>query len=168
MKKRLLFNAAILLVAVLLVQDSRAQDYIRWGLPEGAKIRLGKGQLSGAIAYPLDGTRLAVVSTIGIWLYDTYGGAEVALLTDRGHFRAFAPDGATFASTSRDTIRLWDVNTGQLKNTLVGHTKSILFVAFSPDEDILASAIRDSTVRLWNINTGQLKNTQSIRIGSVP
>ena len=156
MKKRLLFNAAILLVAVLLVQDSRAQDYIRWGLPEGAKIRLGKGQLSGAIAYPLDGTRLAVVSTIGIWLYDTYGGAEVALLTDRGHFRAFAPDGATFASTSRDTIRLWDVNTGQLKNTLE-HTDRVEAVAFSPDGNILASAGWGNAVQLWNAETGQFK-----------
>ena len=48
-----------------------AQDYTRWGLPEGAKARLGKGWLFGNIAYSPDGTRLAVCSSIGIWLYDT-------------------------------------------------------------------------------------------------
>ena len=48
-----------------------AQDYTQWGLPEGAKMRLGKGRLSGSIAYSPDGTRLAVASNIGIWLYDT-------------------------------------------------------------------------------------------------
>ena len=45
MKKTRLFNVALLLVCVLFVQDSRAQDYTRWGLPEGAKARLGRGGL---------------------------------------------------------------------------------------------------------------------------
>ena len=35
-----------------------------WNLPEGAKMRLGKGEISGNIAYSPDGTRLAVASTI--------------------------------------------------------------------------------------------------------
>ena len=75
MKKTRLFNVALLLVCVLLVQDSRAQDHTRWGLPEGAIARLGKGRISGNIAYSPDGTLLAVASTIGIWLYDASTGA---------------------------------------------------------------------------------------------
>ena len=44
-----------LLLAALATQAA-AQDYIKWNLPEGAKARLGKGGISGRIAYSPDGT----------------------------------------------------------------------------------------------------------------
>ena len=74
---------ALLILFTLFQVNTFAQDYTRWGLPEGAKARLGKGRISGNIAYSPDGTRLAVASSIGIWLYDTGTYQEVALLT--GH-----------------------------------------------------------------------------------
>ena len=58
-----------------------------------------------------------------------------------------------------NTVRLWNPTTGQLLNTLTGHTDPVLSVAFSPDGKILASASGDNTVRLWNPTTGQLLNT---------
>ena len=115
MKKRTIFSNLLLLTAVLIAQDSRAQDYLRWSLPEGSRMRLGKGDVR-ATAWSPDGTRLAAGGTAGIWLYDAQTGAEVSLIT--GHsFRvnavAFSPDGLTLASGSRDdTVRLWDVATG--------------------------------------------------------
>ena len=148
MKKTLFFNVTLLFVSVLFLHNSVAQDYTRWGLPEGAKARLGKGRILD-IAFSPDGTRLAVASGIGIWLYDVQTGAEVALLTGHtvqaGRSRqfgsvAFSPDGKTLASGSRDaTIRLWDVSTSQQKATLEGHTGWVLSVAFSPDGNTLAS-----------------------------
>ena len=33
-----------------------AQDYTTWNLPEGAKVRLGKGAVSGNVEYSPDGT----------------------------------------------------------------------------------------------------------------
>ena len=68
-----------LILLSLFSLNTFAQDYTQWGLPEGAKMRLGKGILSGSIAYSPDGTRLAVASSIGIWLYDTATHQEVAL-----------------------------------------------------------------------------------------
>ena len=165
MKKTRLFNAALLLVCVLFVPDSRAQDHTRLSLPESAIARLGKGYIGAgdrAVAYSPDGTRLAVASSIGIWLYDVYG-AEVALLT--GHRSvvssvAFSPDGTTLASGSYDeTVRLWEVDTGQLKTTLTGHRSVVSSVAFSPDGTTLASGSYDVTIRLWEVDTGQLKTT---------
>ena len=85
MKKTRLFNIALLLVTALFVQASLAQTAPgghTLNLPEGAKARLGKGWIS-EIAYSPDGTRLAVGSAPGIWLYDTQTGEELSLLT--GH-----------------------------------------------------------------------------------
>ena len=44
-----------------------AQDYNRWQLPEGAKLRIGKGELND-IKFTPDGNRVAVATDIGIWI----------------------------------------------------------------------------------------------------
>ena len=106
LKKSRLITLALLLVTVLFVQESLAQDYIRWGLSDGALARIGKGSIGGGsgdelpVAYSPDGKWIAVGSSTGIWLYDAHTGAEVALLT--GHTGgasavAFSPDGKTLA-----------------------------------------------------------------------
>ena len=155
MIKRLLFlKFGLLLVSMLFLQNSVAQDYTRWGLPEGAKARLGKGTVN-EIQYSPDGTRLAVASSIGIWLYDTATHQEVALLTvdtASASSVAFSPDGGTLATGgSRETIRLWDAVTGTHKRIFTGHTSVVHSVVFSPDGRTLASGSQDGTVLLWEV-----------------
>ena len=98
MKKLKLFPIPILLISLLSFSSSSAQEYTRWKLPEGAIARFGKGSIRGLVYFP-DGTRLAVRSSIGIWIYDTRTGEELDLLTgDMWDVRtmAFSPDGKTF------------------------------------------------------------------------
>lgn len=74
----------------------------------------------------------------------------------------FSSDSRIIASASSDsTLKLWDVMSGQLINTLTERTYSIINLIFSPDNQTIASASRDYTVRLWKVTTDQLINTLS-------
>ena len=155
-------TATLFVLLVLFLPNTLAQDYTQWKLSEGAIARLGKGSIN-EIRYSPDGTRLAVASSIGIWMYDMQTYQEVALLT--GHTGGinsitFSPDGRTFASGSDDeTIRLWNTVTGEHKRTLTGHTDWVNSVAFSPDGRTLTSGSSDTTIRLWDVVTGEHRQT---------
>jgi len=65
-----------------------------------------------------------------------------------------------FASGSGDnTVKLWDVATGQLLRTLTGNTDQVLSVAFSPRGHSLASGSFDNTIKLWDVGSGKLLST---------
>ena len=64
----------------------------------------------------------------------------------------FSPDGSRVASGSGDnTVRVWDVQTGQCEFTLEGHSGGVISVVFSPDGSRVASGSGDNTVRVWDI-----------------
>ena len=61
---------------------------------------------------------------------------------------AVSRDGTTIVSGSADqTLRIWDVKTGQQRAQLSGHQGSVHSVAFTPDESMVISTSADRTVR---------------------
>ena len=155
MKLTLAFISAVLLTSTLFSPHVFAQDYTRWELPEGAKMRLGKGKIKSYQFSP-DNTQLAVMSSIGIWLYDVQTGKAVKLLA--GHTGAvISPDWQTFAKQNRKTVELWDLRTVKLKTTFEGHTANVASIAFSPDGKMIASGDYEGVIWLWDIDGGKHK-----------
>ena len=135
------------------------QPDTQWTLPPYAKVRIGKGGIN-VIEYFPDGTRLAVASTIGIWIYDVETCEPIELIT--GHTApvnsiVFSPDGNVFATASDDhTARIWDANTGIHKGSFIGHTDVTNAVDISPDGERIVTASDDKTIGLWNMHSGEL------------
>ena len=75
-----------------------------------------------------------------------------------GHVGAirFSPDGRHIATGDDDgNVRLWDAASGNLRATLLGHSRHVGRLAFSPDSRTLVTSGYDRTIRLWHVATGQ-------------
>ena len=121
------------------------------------KLRLGKGKIQ-EIQFSPDGTRFAVATTVGIWIYDGHTGEELRVpgYTDFVRSIAFSPDGTILAGASNDAaIYLWDAHTGKQKRILTGTGASVTRVLFSSDGQTLASVSGNPSVDLWNPYTGE-------------
>ncbi len=52
-------------------------------------------------------------------------------------------------------IKIWDVKSGMLINTLKGHKYMVESHAFSPDNNLVVTTSLDHTIKVWDINSGQ-------------
>jgi WD40 repeat protein len=72
---------------------------------------------------------------------------------------AFSPDGKRLvAGGEKNTVKIWDVSTGEVLQTLHGHNGDVRAATFSPDPKGRwgASAGEDSTVKVWDSRSGTL------------
>jgi WD40 repeat protein len=69
---------------------------------------------------------------------------------------AFHPNGRQLAAGGENNITtIWNVATGGIDRTLIGHTRRVTAVAYRKGGDWLATASADGTVMLWDAATGQ-------------
>ena len=148
--KVLLFS----ILSTLYLPDSFAQNYTQMSLPDDVKSRLGKGRIQHMLYSP-DGNILAVVTSIGIWLYDTKTYQELNLLPIplnkyRGRTEdiintTFSVDGKTLiGETDKNSVYLWDVTSGENRTIFKGNE-----VYFSLDRDTFTIEKENKTVQLF-------------------
>lgn len=169
----LLFICGVLLLSLLLrwitassleetPTDTQTQvvapEYTRWHLPEGARLRFGKGHIQD-IKFVPDGTQFVVATSIGIWLYDAHTGAEIARLNEKPRSIetiAFSPDGKTLVSgDSGGEVQVWDISTTKLRTTFRGPERIRDTVSAVSTDGITLANEQNGQIRLWkfSINT---------------
>merc|ERR1739845_283053 len=53
------------------------------------------------------------------------------------------------------TMKVWDMNTFELKHNLIGHKSYVNAVTVSPDGSLCASGGKDGMAMLWDLNEGK-------------
>jgi WD40 repeat protein len=54
-----------------------------------------------------------------------------------------------------NTVKVWNLQTGEVQFTLQGHSDSVLAVAVTADGKRVISGSDDNTVKVWNLETGE-------------
>jgi WD40 repeat protein/lipoprotein NlpI len=127
---------------------------------------------------PISIARVTLTLSVALGLTATaVGQSSRAIRTLAGHTGlvkavAFAPDGKRLATGSQDTtVRVWDVETGTLKQTLAltpsESSDWINGVAFSPDGRAIAAVTESHRVVVWNADTGAQQWTSAEHKASV-
>ena len=119
--------------------------------------RPGSSQTPTQFKPPTDSTLPSALNYGTLWLQRTltqHSGVVNAV--------AFSADSKMLASGSQDTtVKLWNVETGELLRTLTPHWAAVNAVVFAPDAATVASGSWDKAVRLWDTRSGQLRQQMS-------
>jgi len=112
---------------------------------------------SHTVAFSPDGTTMASCSGKKTQMWDVGTGNPVAvdvLSHEVGVLSiCFSTDSMTFAAGLHDsTIELWDMTTRIVISTFRGHSASVKWVQFSPDDRSLVSMSTDRIIHFWNLH----------------
>jgi WD40 repeat protein len=173
----------------LLASGGDDQTIRLWHLATGRCLKIlqeRSGQIR-SVEFSPDGNRLATNNgdnSVKIWdvsqLYSQSSSESVKyasiprLITLQGHTGrvygiAFLPDGDSttkhrlITGSEDQTLRLWNITTGECLQIFAGHRRYIFSVAAAPVPSngisLIASGSNDQTIKLWNIQTGECLKT---------
>ncbi len=132
-------------------------EYPRWELPESAKMRLGKGRIN-TIKFSPDGSRFAVATSIGVWIYDAQSGNIISLL--KGERQdildvAFTKNGNNvLGANASGQILKWHAENGELISIL-SNEKAVYFTSavFTTDGSKVygVGGVDDEKIYVWDL-----------------
>lgn len=156
----------ILLLLILNLPFSIAQDNSQDGLPEGAIARFGKGGIN-VMRFSPDGAYLVVGTDVGLWIYDVSDQTERAILTEypsQVNVLAFSDDGSLVAcgGTNNIVIRLLELRTGNEPSSihlphLNDDRNSIIGISFLSEDKKVAILDRLGMLVHWEIETDTVR-----------
>ena len=87
----------------------------------------------------------------------------VPVILDRGQRCSFSPDGRLIAVSAGSTAYIWDITSSEphLIETFIGHTNTIVSLAFSSSSSLISASI-DQSVKFWRIGA---QPTDLVRAG---
>ena len=158
--------------SMLVSWSSEGETTIRlWDVATGKHKRNLKGhtEMVEDVSFSPDGKTLAsggLDGTIRIWnaktgkqehaLLENSSGKDLAAQSAAVTVVMFNADGNVLASGHKNgSIRVWNIDTGEPRQTLRGHAEVVSSITFGPDGKTLASTSKDATARLWDLNTGE-------------
>ncbi|MCA9076592.1 MAG: protein kinase [Planctomycetaceae bacterium] len=141
-----------------------------WSTSSGEELaKLDSEVTPTTISWNYDGTLIAAVTdqhgNHGVQLWDRTKVEKVGTLLEHPlavFAIAFSPNSQLLATGCLDGgVRLWNVDTGQIQNQILGGSVSgtshqweaIYAIAFDEDGSVLAVGSGTSTVRLWSVDT---------------
>ncbi|MBK6997432.1 MAG: PD40 domain-containing protein [Lewinellaceae bacterium] len=68
---------------------------------------------------------------------------------------------------NENSVKIWDLSSGKVLQTLDGHSASVNSVAFSPDGKWLATGSSDETAKIWDWTSGKVLHTLEGHTASV-
>ena len=100
--------------------------------------------------------------TVALWKTGSLSAPETLLQGHDNAVQALAvdPSGRWLASGSADSIvKLWNLETNEVRRTLRGHGDFISVLSYSPDAATLAAGSLDGSIKLWSATTGRALRT---------
>ncbi len=163
-KKQILILLQLLL---LFLPISFSNAYMKWDLPDGAKLRIGKGEVSN-LTYSPNGRRLIVECYNGIWTYDALTGVELSFISTYGRdLLGVSANGEMYVSIdSENSYHIRSIDDGSLITEIEGDTTHRRTAIISPDGKTFAAGI-GKTIVLWDIASGEKIMTLTGHTGSV-
>ena len=148
-------------------------EMVLWNLEKGEVSARFDAHTAGVndIAFNPDGRTALSVGTDGtIILWDLFSAAQISRF--EGHETtvldaAYVPNGNYFVSASglfdpaapiieEDSLRLWNLESGEQAGSLDWHINDVFQMDISPDgRRVLSGHMMDASLRLWNFATGQ-------------
>jgi WD40 repeat protein/Flp pilus assembly protein TadD len=121
------------------------------------------------IGFSNDGKLIALSDYRNLQVLEIATGRKLfSTTTSEGYCRfRFSPYDKKLALLDYKLVRLFDVETWQEIATLSGHTDDVRTVAFSHDNQRLASASADQTIRLWDLGSKRELATYKGHTGGV-
>ncbi|KAF5604349.1 vegetatible incompatibility het-e-1 [Fusarium pseudocircinatum] len=138
----------------LLVSGSSDTMVKIWGMESFSCLRtiLADG-IAMSVAVSPDGKRLGSASERGIELWDVATGSRLPRLGSPWPTTiAFSANSEYLALGSASVIKLYDVKTGAILQTLKGFNGPVTSVAFSADGQHLIAGSKDHSVKIWAVS----------------